>query len=317
LPFRPLWDLKDEGLRKGVSLVAPIILGLSISQINAILLPRSMASLLPAGGTTAIEYANRLMQLPVALFASGMAIALLPSLSALAARSELGRVRAAVAQATRVVVLLAIPSTVLLIVLRVPVIRLVLEHGDFARTDTVAVAGALLFYSFGIIGMSVQQVVSRGFYAVQDTRTPVLLGIVSIAVFFTSAHFLVHLFAERGLALSASIAALVNAILLLVALRKRFHGLEFRRLGRLLWRCLLAAAACGWTARAASGWLSTRFPSVALTDESIVTFGSLVVGVGAYLGIVALLRVEELELVVSRVLRRYRRTAPDEASPSP
>lgn len=304
LSFRPLPDVRDPGVRKVVSLVLPIILGLSISQITAILLPRSLASVLTGGSTTALEYANRLMQMPVAVFASGMAIALLPSLSALVSTGRVHEVQHSVAVALRAVLLLTMPAAVLLVVLRIPIIELLLEHGDFHHGDTLAVAQALVCYSLAIPAMGVQQVVSRGFYALQDTRTPVYIGIGSIAVWCIASHFLVVPLKHGGLALSSGIAALVNASLLVTMLARKLSGLE----GRACWRtgvcCAVAAALCGGVAHLAGGGLTPWLPGEGLAARLAGVFGPLTAGVLAYALLLWLFQVPETALVWDRVRRR-------------
>ncbi|MFA0745578.1 MAG: hypothetical protein LASZOEIN_002389 [Candidatus Fervidibacter sp.] len=227
MDFRPCFDWRDEGARQVLKLVIPVVFSLSVTQINAIILPRSFSSLLPHGAATAVEMANRIMQLPVALFGASVGIALFPTLSALATKEAIEDLRRQVASGLRTVLFMTVPTAVLMAVLREPIVALFFEYGRWKSSDTQATALALLFYSFGVPAMSCQQVLARGFYALRDTWTPVWVGLLSFALAFTLNAALVHSpLQQGGLALAFSISAWFNITLLAILLRKRLNGLE-------------------------------------------------------------------------------------------
>lgn len=227
MDFRPCFDWRDEGARQVLKLVIPVVFSLSVTQINAIILPRSFSSLLPHGAATAVEMANRIMQLPVALFGASVGIALFPTLSALATKEAIDDLRRQVASGLRMVLFMTVPTAVLMAVLREPIVALFFEYGRWKSSDTQATALALLFYSFGVPAMSCQQVLARGFYALRDTWTPVWVGLLSFALAFTLNAALVHSpLQQGGLALAFSISAWFNITLLAILLRKRLNGLE-------------------------------------------------------------------------------------------
>jgi putative peptidoglycan lipid II flippase len=308
MSFHPLWDLRDPGVRKILTLVAPIILGLSIQQINALLLPRSMASSLPEGAVMVIGASNRLMQIYVAVFASSVAIALLPSLSMLAARKELDQLREAIGKALRVEMLLSLPSAVVLWTLGMPIVRLVYEHGQFNTQDTQNVTYALMFYAFGIWAMSTQQIVSRGYYALQDSLTPMLVGLAGIATFAVSVKFLIAPLGYGAPALASSLAAMVTAALLTIFLRKRLGGIEDKRSLFTFLKCALATVALG-----AACWFSSQFLEHALPIQRkwaqlAQVAASLALGIGVYAFLLRLLRVQEVDVVWERVRKKLRRS---------
>jgi len=227
MDFRPCFDWRDEGARQVLKLVIPVVFSLSVTQINAIILPRSFSSLLPHGAATAVEMANRIMQLPVALFGASVGIALFPTLSALATKEAIDDLRRQVASGLRTVLFMTVPTAVLMAVLREPIVALFFEYGRWKSSDTQATALALLFYSFGVPAMACQQVLARGFYALRDTWTPVWVGLLSFALAFTLNAALVHSpLQQGGLALAFSISAWFNITLLAILLRKRLNGLE-------------------------------------------------------------------------------------------
>jgi putative peptidoglycan lipid II flippase len=246
-------------------LVIPVVFSLSVTQINAIILPRSFSSLLPHGAATAVEMANRIMQLPVALFGASVGIALFPTLSALATQEALGELRRQTVNGLRAVLLLTVPSAVLMAILREPLVALFFQYGRWTATDTQATALALLFYSAGVPAMACQQVLARGFYALRDTWTPVWVGLLSFALAFALNAALVHSpLQQGGLALAFSVSAWFNITLLALLLRQRLKGLEGQALKQMLlwllpatslmavgaWGCLSVLPEGGWLWRA-------------------------------------------------------------------
>jgi putative peptidoglycan lipid II flippase len=265
MDFRPCFDWRDEGARQVLKLVIPVVFSLSVTQINAIILPRSFSSLLPHGAATAVEMANRIMQLPVALFGASVGIALFPTLSALATQEALGELRRQTVNGLRAVLLLTVPSAVLMAILREPLVALFFQYGRWTATDTQATALALLFYSAGVPAMACQQVLARGFYALRDTWTPVWVGLLSFALTFALNAVLVHSpLQQGGLALAFSVSAWFNITLLALLLRQRLKGLEGQALKQMLlwllpatglmavgaWGCLSVLPEGGWLWRA-------------------------------------------------------------------
>ncbi len=249
MDFRPCFDWRDEGARQVIKLVVPVVFSLSVTQINAIILPRSFSSLLPHGAATAVEMANRIMQLPVALFGASVGIALFPTLSALATKEGIDDLRKQVASGLRTVLLMTVPAAVLMAVLREPIVSLFFEYGRWKAEDTQATALALLFYSFGVPAMSCQQVLARGFYALRDTWTPVWVGLLSFVLAFILNAVLVYSpMQQGGLALAFSISAWFNIVLLGTLLRQRLKGLEGAALLQLASWLLPASAIMGFVA---------------------------------------------------------------------
>lgn len=307
LRFGLLFDWHDEGMRRVFKLVIPVILGLAISQIYNIILPRSFGSLLPSGHTTAIEFANRIMQFPVALFAMSMGIALFPTLSALAAQVELIELRQRLALALRITLMLVIPSAMLLAIMREPIIRILLEHGEFTSQDTQATARALLFYCPAIIGMACQQLVARGFYALMDTITPVGVGIGCLALAWVLSYLFIGPLQQGGLALAASIASVTNASILFALLAQRLQGLELMQLGRLLLRVTGAVGVAGAFVFAIMRSINRFIHVRGFAMEAIMVAVLGIIALLIYTAILRCLSTSEFELVLQHFAKRFRK----------
>lgn len=233
--------LSHPGVRQVVRLMGPRMLGLAAAQINFIA-STILASGLPAGSLTAYNYAFQLMQVPVGVIGVSVAVALFPRLSRDAALGRVSEVRAQVAQAVRVLLFIAAPLTALIIVLRGPFTSVFFQYGLFSAESTERTAQALLFFTVGLSFHTVQHVLARAFYALQDTRTPVGWAIVAVTVNVPLMVWLSGPMGVEGLALAMSITAGVEVLGLLWALHGRLDGLEVPEVVASVLRSAAAAA---------------------------------------------------------------------------
>ena len=178
--YQPTLGLRDPAVREVGHLMAPRVLGLAAVQIN-FWVNTLLASSLAPGSLSALNYAWMLMLLPQGIVAQGVATAAFPTFAALEAQGRRVELRGALSDTLRGVLFLAIPAATGLFVWRVPLIRLLLERGEFTLRSTELTAVALAFYAFGLIGHSAVEILARAFYALHDTRTPVVAGIGAMA----------------------------------------------------------------------------------------------------------------------------------------
>lgn len=294
--------LRMREVRQVMLLMGPRILGVAVVQINFIA-NTIIALSLPAGSVSAISLAFALMLMPQAAIAQSVAIAALPTFSAQVALGRLDQLRHSLAGSLRGVLLLSIPAALGLIMLRVPLVRFLYEGGEFTAASTRLVAWALLWYAAGLLGHAVVEILSRTFYALHDTRTPVMVGVAAMSLnillsLSLPAGFLRLGWAPHGgLALANSFATALEALVLLVLMRRRLGGLEGRRIAQSVWQATLAVLAMSL---ALLGWLRWA----AALSPAWLTLGGVLLGAAVYLAVAALLRVEELHMLLRRVLRR-------------
>lgn len=279
--YTPTLGLKLPAVREVARLMAPRLLGVAVVQLN-FLLNTYLASLQPKGSLTGISLAFPLMLVPQAAIAQSIAIAALPTFSAQAAAGRLDEMRSSLAATLRGVLLLAIPASLGLILLRRPIVALLYQRGEFGPESTGLVAWALLWYAAGLVGHSVVEIISRAFYALHDTKTPVLVGTAAMSLNLVFSLLLSALFPRigwaphGGLALANSLATTLEMIGLLALMRRRLNGLHGQAILQLTLQAGLATLAMGgalWLWLAASPALS--LPLVALGG---VLLGGLVYG---------------------------------------
>jgi putative peptidoglycan lipid II flippase len=227
--FYPSLNLRHPGVKKVAALALPVILGLSLPQIDVIV-NRWFATFVSGVAPAALNYANRLMQVPLGIFAQAAGTAILPTLSAYAARSALDDLRAGVSFGLRVILAVNIPVSIFMALMADPTVRTVYMSGEFTASKVGATASALTWYSVGIFAWAGQAIVARGFFAMQDTITPVVLGSLVTIVFVPLNYFLMQVMGHSGLALATSIAATIHLLALIYFLRRRLHGIEGGRI---------------------------------------------------------------------------------------
>jgi putative peptidoglycan lipid II flippase len=299
--FRPRFD--DAGLRQILRLMAPAIIGLSATQLN-ILINNILASQLEEGSPSWINYAFRLMQLPIGVFGVAVATVNLASVSRSAAAGRMHEFRDTLGTSLRLVAFLTLPATVGLVALREPIINLLYEHGRFTHDDTLRTADVLMAYALGLYAYAAVKVLAPAFYALQATRVPLLASFSAVACNITANLLLYKTLGAPGLALGTSIGAIVNVLLLYGFFVRRWGSLQE---GRLLWhllRVVLAASVMGIVSHASWRWLQERFGDDSLTADLLVTLAPVTLGVVLYLGLARLFGIDEVHVVLRRLRRR-------------
>lgn len=289
------------------------MLGVSFTNVDQIV-NGYFASGLKIGSQAVIQYANRLELIPIGVFAQAMCIAILPAMSKLASAGLVDDLRATINRGLRTIFFVTIPASALLYVLAVPIITVLSQHGHFGATATARSAAALQAFCIGIFAWSSHAVLTRAFYALHDSRTPVITGTIMTAVFIGMEWATVRYttWGDNGLALSTSIAAILYMTILYIVLRRRLHGLLDRKLATSIAKTLLATAAMTaalYSARVATAHL---FAHAHGTLPALATLAlASTAGVLAFIAAARLLKAPELDSVIDLVdrLRRRRPTA--------
>ena len=262
---RPVWDTKDEGVRKILMLMVPALFGVSVSQIN-LLFDTVLASLLPDGSVAWLYYSDRLTELPLGVFAIAIATVILPTLSALNTRAEPEEFSQTLAWAMRNVLLIAVPATVALWLLAEPILATLFQYGAFTDRDVEMAAASLRAYTVGLGGFMLIKVLAPGYYARQDMKTPVKIGIIAMVsnmvlnVLFVFPLMWYFGMGHVGLSLATSVSAWINAGLLYLGLRRGGISLtgvfEAKFVARLVVAVSMMGIAVSMMSPAVSLWLT-------------------------------------------------------------
>lgn len=294
-----LW--RDSAVQQVGRLMAPRIVGLAAFQFNLIIMT-FFASFVGDNTISALNFAWLIVMMPLGLFGMAISTAVFPTLAeqAVDRRDEL---RATLERSLRFIMFLTVPAALSLMILSQPLVALILEHGAFSEASTEITRDALIFFAIGLIGHAGIEILSRGFYALSDTRTPVLFAVVALLTNLVLSAIFVSPFGISGLALAISLATLLNAALLFWSLRGRLEGLDTRRIGGSLGRtfvaALLMAEVIGFylILLHRAGYLDTS----QLLDSFLAVAGSALLGGLVYMAAARALGSEELELLLRRL----------------
>ena len=305
--YQPVLDWRDESLRRVLVLMGPGTIGLAATQVN-VFVNTVLATGEGTGAVSWLNYAFRLMYLPIGLFGVSIATATLPAVSRHVAQRDEPAARRTVANGLSLMLMLNVPATVGLIVLATPIVRVIFERAAFTPADTAATAAAVQFYALGLVGYSIVRIASPVFYALGQNRTPVMISVATVLANALLNVALVRVMGYQGLALGTSIAALFNATLLMFFLRRRLEGIEGGRVAGSLVRIVIAsfvmgAAAVG-TDIAAGAWL----PGTGLVAQIIRLAATIAAAIGVLSVAAYALRIREFHDGVALVTRRFRLT---------
>ena len=290
-------------VRELLRLIWPAALGAGAVQFNLLVSTSLAARFLPEGAVSYLYYADRLNQLPLGLIGIGVGTAMLPGLSRQIGGGDLrGAVRTQ-NRAIELVLVLTLPATMALMVAATPIIRALLQHGAFHANDTLACAHALAAFSAGLPAYILIKVLVPGFYARQDTKTPVRIALVSMAVNLVGNLVLIWPFAHVGLALSTALSAWVNAGLLYWTLRRRGHFAADARLSDAALRLAAAAVAMALFVMALDPLVDPHLDR-GLFERALWLGGLMVAGAGLYFALAIALGAFAPAELRARLVRR-------------
>lgn len=332
LSLTPSFHFSHPALRRLLCLMAPAVFGAAVYQVN-VLVSTMLASMLVEGSVSYLYYADRLLQFPLGIFAIALGTAALPSFSLLAARKDYRGLREGVAYSLRLVNFIALPATLGLMVVSVPVFSLLFQRGAFDSHTTVMTAKALVYFSFGLWAISGTRLVVPAFYALKDTKTPVRIACYTFGLnFLLSLMFMgpvtagqgagglsraiaglsqflgVWSLAHGGLALANSLSSTFQFLLLLWILQRRLGGFQWREFLasfiRNLVSALLMAAPLFFMARRVD-WVGS---DGILLVHGAVFLALIVLGLGLYVGLSCIWRSPERQWVLqvaAAIKRRF------------
>ena len=282
--IRSAWQ--HPGVARVLRQMAPALLGVSVAQLS-LLINTQIASQVGVGAVSWLTYADRLMEFPTALLGVALGVVLMPQLSGAQASGDAARYSGLLDWGLRLTLLLSLPCAVALLVFAEPMVAVLFHRGAFQASDVQHTVTALMGYGVGLMGLVGVKILAPGFYARQDTRTPVRIAIVVLVLTQLMNLVTVPFLGHAGLALSIGLAALVNAGWLLVGLRRSGSYRPEPGWWSFAWRVLLATALLGavlagaarafdWIGLQAHPWQRTGWLALSLAVAAVLYFATLV-----------------------------------------
>lgn len=296
-------DLSDEGLRKTLALAAPVIFGLAVAELNYTVTSILATIAEPSHGPSTLHYASLLWRAPTRIIGAGISIALFTSLAYHFAEGQEEGFKKDLLFATRTTLFLAVPVTLVLMILRHSVVALLYRHGQIGPAAADHVSETLLMYCLGIIPLNVYYLIARAFYARHDARTPVKIGVLGFCICAGAGWLLMHPLGVPGLALATAIGMTANTLLLWAILSRRLGGLHTVQILVMLKNLALPCA--GLAAACLAGAYLTSIPRYDTMKGHVLALaiGGLLGG-GAFVGLALWQRSEEMQMALRVVLRR-------------
>jgi putative peptidoglycan lipid II flippase len=303
--FRPSFAWRDDGVRQILLLMGPAVIAASAVQVN-VMVNGNFASQIPGDGPVSwLNYAFRLMQLPLGIFGVAVGTVTLPVVSRFAAVHDMAGVRTSLGRGIRLAFLMTVPCAVGLIWLAEPIISLIFQRGKFDFHATVQTAAALKFYALGLVAYSGIKVLAPAFYAVDKRYLPMNVSFLSIATNYAlNEYFTFHLgWGHRGLAFSTSLVATINFVILYIFMARNAGGLEsgtlLKNMGKLVLACVPVVLVC----MGAQHYLFADLATMAFLPKMLAVLATVALAAAAFVGSVAVMRIEEVE-DVRRILER-------------
>ncbi|MCW2278124.1 murein biosynthesis integral membrane protein MurJ [Heliophilum fasciatum] len=304
--YRLTLDLRHPGVKRIGALMIPALIGLSIGQVQDII-NQNLASSLEAGSITALRFANRLMQLPLGVFAIAISVAVFPTLTRCAANKEWEEFRKHLSLGLRSVVFITLPAAVGMMILRVPLVQVLFEHGKFDRAATLSTASVLFYFLIGLVAQGANQLLPRVFYAVQKPQIVVRISAISLVFNTLISLVVLNWLGAEGLALAFSISAFLTTGLFLLMARRALRKMGGRRMVRSCLQTLFAAVLMGAVLQSVVYLVSTFLP----VEQEWMQYGAMViyVAVGAlvYGAVTIAMGMEEARFVQQAFLGRFKR----------
>ncbi len=305
--YSPCLDTRDPGFRQMLKLILPVVIGLSVSQIN-MFVTQYLATGLDGGMLTALRTANRFMQLPIGVFAASIAVAIFPTMTQQASSGDYPELKRSISMGLRTSFYTIIPSAVGLIMLREPIIRLLYEFsGEFTAHDTYITGQALLYYCIGLAAYGAILIALRGFYAIQNTVMPLVISVAAIAINVLFSVALVGPMEHCGLALAYSLAGIAQFLLLMYFLRRKIGTMGLRHLGKSLLQIGIACVAMALAVWGASELCVLVFGITTKIAQLLQVAIAVVVGVVIYIACTGWMRMDEFTMVKNMLKTKMQR----------
>ncbi len=301
------FDTKDKDTNTVGKLMVPRTLGLAITQLNQVVITM-LASFLPVGSIAVYNYANNLQAVPVGVLAIPFALAIFPLLSSAAAKNNMPQFANHLSNVVRQILFLIVPAAILILLLRAQIVRVILGSGQFDWDATKNTANALAFFSLGLVAQALIPVLSRAFFALSNTKTPFVIGVISELISIIAALVLMKPLGAAGLALASSIGVTVNLVLLWINLRSKTKTLNESEILSLIYKIALASIVMGILVQA------LKYPLAKLLDQQYFwgIFGQGVVagtaGIVVYFFLCYILRVPEFMQLKDSFAKRWLKT---------
>lgn len=300
--YVPKINFNDDNLKKIIWLTGPVFIGIGVNQVNA-MVDRTLASTLVEGSIAALNYANRLNGFVLGLFITSISSVIYPMLSRLSIEKNLKEFKSTVLASVNIIILIIIPISLGAIVLANPIVSLLFERGAFDNNATKMTSVALAFYSIGMIGFGLRDILGKVFYSLKDTKTPMLNGAMAMVLNIILNIILIRYMGHEGLAFATSISSIICIVLLFISLNKKIGYFGQKEIVKTLVKSLISAIIMGLLTVVSYNFISSTIGS-GFIEKSISLALSVGIGAMVYVVLIIVLKVKEVNILTSIIKKK-------------
>lgn len=300
--YKLLIDLRDKNIKGLMYLAIPVILGVSVNQIN-VLVDRTLASQIAIGGIASLTYANRLNLFIQGVFVTSIATVVYPILTKYAVENKTKEFKKMISDTIIGLSILVIPASIGFMSLSKEIVVLLFGRGAFDVNAVTLTSQALLFYSIGMIGYALREILSRVYYSLQDTKTPMINASIGMIINIILNILLSRILGISGLALATSISALFTSSLLIFNLRTKIDNFDFSNIFIKITKILLASIVMGIFL------IVFKFVVGELFTNTVTLFISILLGVIIYIVIIRFMKIEEIEDIFRLFQSKFKKSS--------
>ena len=304
--YRLTINLHHPGVKKFFLLFMPVVLGLSMNEI-ILLVSQYLASTLGEGVVYALKQAQRIMMLPVGIFAAAIGLSVFPTMTSHVARGEMEEYKQNLTMGLRTIIFITLPASAGLMALSRPVVRAMYQQGAVTSEQIEMVSVILVFYCIGIVGYGAQQILNRGFYAVQDTKSPVLINVFVLLFNIVLSIALVEPLEYRGLALAYSLTGLLSMAVLGFFLRRKIGPYGGQALLKSALQSVAASVVMALIVYYTAAGLEQMLDVSGKLMQVVQVAAGISIGVFVYAVMAIVMKMEEARMVLRVVKRKLRR----------
>ncbi len=298
--YKFVLDVNDEHIKNMSYIMLPVIVGVSVDQIN-VLVDRTLASSIVVGGISALNYANRLNLFVQGLFVTTISTVMYPMISKMAAEDDIRGLKKSVSEAINSISLLVVPATIGAMIFAEPVVKLLFGRGAFDPQAISMTSTALFYYSIGMLGFGLREILSRAFYSLQDTKTPMINAAIAMAMNIVLNIILSKYMGIGGLALATSISAIFCTVLLFISFRKKIGSFGMKNIVISSIKILCASLVMGVIAKLSYDILLKHI------SQNLSLIAAIIIGAVVYFVIIYFMGIEEVDSMIEAVKNRLKR----------
>lgn len=303
-------NFKDENIKQVVYLVMPVFFGSYVTQINAVV-NRTLASTLEKGSITALNYANKLNMFAVGVIVIALSTVIYPVFSKLANENNMKGFKNYLSKSINIIIILMVPITIMIMDFSTPIVKVLFEKGSFDSHATYLTSTALFYYSIGMVAYGLREILAKGFYSLQDTKTPVKNATISVGINVVFSIVLVKYMGIGGLSLASSISAILTTMLLFISLRKKIGKLGFKNIFTTFIKVSIASIIMGIAMKLTYNNILGLGNTLPIENREFIgldTIISVFVGIIIYIALILIFNIKEVkeisEIIVNRI-RKY------------